>query len=374
MTDSIIAAVSRFLTPEIIGKMASATGLDATTAQKAADASVPAILGGLADLVAKPGGARQLAGAIAEQPVGLLSTLTSAIGSNAQLQERGGSVLASLLGSGALGTLISSVSKFAGIGEGSARSLMGMLAPIVLGVLGREQRTAGLETGGLARMLTDQKDQFAAAVPAGLSSLLGTKGAREGIGAAPSDARVFDGPQAAYPRPTSAQVQQAANEASGYRASWAYWALPLLAIAGLLWYLLPSADAPNPTAETKTAETKTASVPARAVPRADDKSLYLTKRFEGWTSISTYHNQEIYNRAGERIGVVKDLLIGPDGKINAAVIGVGRFLGIGDKDIAVPLAVLLVERRDNSGHLIMDVAKDLLRTAPAFEQNGTSTR
>ncbi len=56
MTDSIIAAISRVLTPEIIGKIASATGLDSVTAQKAADASVPAILGGLADLVSKPGG------------------------------------------------------------------------------------------------------------------------------------------------------------------------------------------------------------------------------------------------------------------------------------------------------------------------------
>ena len=85
MTDSIIAAVSRFLTPEVIGKIASATGLDSATAQKAANASVPAILGGLADLAAKPGGARQLASAIAEQPSGLLSTLTNAIGGNAQL-------------------------------------------------------------------------------------------------------------------------------------------------------------------------------------------------------------------------------------------------------------------------------------------------
>jgi hypothetical protein len=56
MTDSIMTAVSRFLTPELIGKIASATGLDSATTQKAANASVPAILGGLADLASKPGG------------------------------------------------------------------------------------------------------------------------------------------------------------------------------------------------------------------------------------------------------------------------------------------------------------------------------
>jgi len=367
MTDSIITAVSRFLTPEVIGKMASATGLDGVTAQKAADASVPAILGGLADLAAKPGGARQLASAVAEQPAGLLSTLTNAIGGNAQLQEKGSSVLASLLGGGALGTLVSSVGKFAGIGEGSARSLMGLLTPLVLGVLGREQRASGMEASGLARMLMDQKDQIAAAMPAGFSSMLGARGIREDIGDS-SEARIHDAPQAAYApyRPTGADVQRAVSETKGGPSSgWAYWALPLAALAGLLWYLLPSGHAPDPTAQTKTST----STPVRMLPRLDDKSQYLTKALDGWTSIGAYHNQEIYNRAGERIGVVKDLLVGPDGKINAAVVGVGRFLGIGEKDVAVPLAALQIERRDNRGYLTMDVAKDILRAAPAFEGN-----
>jgi hypothetical protein len=146
--------------------------------------------------------------------------------------------------------------------------------------------------------------------------------------------------------------------------------LPLLALAGLLWYLLPSGHTPDTTAQTKSAS---APAPVRLLPRADDKSIYLTRAPAGWSSIGTYHNQEIYNRSGESIGVVKDLLVGPDGKINAAVIGVGRFLGIGEKDVAVPLALLQAERRDSSGHLIMDVAKDVLRTAPAFEPSGTGS-
>lgn len=347
MTDSIIAAVSRFLTPEIIGKMASATGLDSATAQKAADVSVPAILGGLADLASKPGGARQLTNAISEQPSGLLSTLTNAIGGNAQLQDKGSSTLASLLGGGGLGTLVSSVSKFAGIGEGSARSLMGLLTPVVLGVLGREQRSAGMEASGLARMLMDQKGQIAATLPAGFSSVLGARPST------PPEAR----PQAAY-------AHRAVSEAKGGASnSWAYWALPLLALGGLLWYLLPSSHSPDTTAQT--------SAPAvRLLPRADDKSLYLARAADGWTSIGSYYNQDIHNRAGEKIGVVKDLLVGPDGKINAAVIGVGRFLGIGDKDIAVPLAAIQMERRENSRHLMMDVPNDALRAAPVFDPTG----
>ena len=54
MTDNIVSTISRFLTPELISKMASATGLDRTMAHKATAAAVPAILTGLADM-AGPG-------------------------------------------------------------------------------------------------------------------------------------------------------------------------------------------------------------------------------------------------------------------------------------------------------------------------------
>jgi hypothetical protein len=360
MTDSIIEAVSRFLTPDVIGKIASATSLDSATAQKAANASVPAILGGLADLASKPGGARQLASAIAEQPAGLLSTLTNAIGGNAQLPDKGSSMLASLLGGGALGTLVSSVSKFAGIGEGSARSLMGLLTPVVLSVLGREQRAAGMEASGLARMLMDQKDQITAALPAGLSGMLGS------LGAKPPESNVYASRQPAYMSSASSTDRAPAvtePKASTSGASWAYWALPLLALLGLMWYLLPVAQPPDPTAQTRTSTS--ASAPVRIMPGPSDPSFYITKLADGWTSVGAFQRQDIYNRAGERIGSVKDLLVGPDGKVSAAVIGVGQFLGMGEKDIAVPLQAL--QRRANGGPLIMDVGKDLLRTAPAFE-------
>jgi hypothetical protein len=231
-----------------------------------------------------------------------------------------------------------------------------------------------MEASGLARMLLDQKDLIAAAMPAGLASMLGVAGKRKSGGPSSSpEARIYDGPQAAHTqyRAAGADVQRAVSEAkSGPTSSWAYWALPLLALAGLLWYLLPSGHTPDTTAQTKSAS---APAPVRLLPRADDKSIYLTRVPAGWSSIGTYHNQEIYNRSGESIGVVKDLLVGPDGKINAAVIGVGRFLGMGEKDVAVPLALLQAERRDSSGNLIMDVARDVLRTAPAFEPSGTGS-
>ena len=62
MTDNIVTAVSRFLTPELVSKVASASGFDPYMGQQAMAAAVPAILSGLADLAGKP--------AVVDIPVG----------------------------------------------------------------------------------------------------------------------------------------------------------------------------------------------------------------------------------------------------------------------------------------------------------------
>jgi hypothetical protein len=136
-------------------------------------------LTGLANIASTPGGARHLANAVAQQPSNIFEGLANNLTGSAQttqLAEKGTGLLSSLFGGGALDTLASTVSKFAGIGEGTTQTLMGLLTPLIMAVLGREQRSANLDAGGLARMLTSQKDEIAAAMPAGLSRLLDASG------------------------------------------------------------------------------------------------------------------------------------------------------------------------------------------------------
>jgi Bacterial protein of unknown function (DUF937)/PRC-barrel domain len=360
MTENLVSAISRFLTPEMIGKMASVSGLDRSTTQSAVGACVPAILNGLADLAAKPGGARQISDAIAEQPTGMLSNLAQTLGGASMPAERGTGLLSSLFGGGVLNTLVSTLSRFVGIGEGSTRTLMGLLAPVILGVLGREQRAAGVETGGLARMLMGQKDQIAAAMPVGLSDLLSSR-VRMHEGAEP----IREGRTYADDAPETGHTYRATTSGpSGMRRpverepesgwSWAYWALPLLALGGLLWYLLPgsqtgtdrTATAPptqQVTPGTGTPGTSGTPGTQSTAPASPGKVTYLTKPAADWTPVAMFYQQDIHNKAGEKIGTIKDLMIGQDGRIHAAVLSVGRFLGLGEKDIAVPMTALEID-------------------------------
>jgi hypothetical protein len=251
MTTNLISLITQFLTPDTIAKIASALGLDRGIAQKAIGAAIPALLASLGNAVSKPGGERQLANALSQQPAGVLDNLMSVISGSGQkwlgekrlFVESGSSLLSGLLASSTLDSLTNAVGKFAGVGEGASKSLLGMLGPLVLGALGQQQRSAGLDASGIANLLTSQKQQIAAAIPSGLVDQMrvgglvdAVEGSLRGGAAAASTAadRIGSAPRAAMAR--ASEAASVARRASSVQ--WPYWVLGLAALGGLAWLLL----------------------------------------------------------------------------------------------------------------------------------------
>ncbi len=256
MSTNIVSHIMQFLTPEVIARIASALGLDRTISQKAITAAVPALLANMASAVIKPGGERQLANALAQQPSGALDSLINILGGSGQkslaeqksLVERGSGLLSGLLGSSTQDTLTRAIGQYAGIGEGTSKSLIGMLGPVVLDALGQQQRKEGLDTGGLADLLTGQRREIAAALPSGLASQMSAVLDSLPGSAAATTTRIGGAPSAAM---TSAY--QAASTARRVPAQWPYWVLGLAVLAGLAWLLSNwggqrVAEQPRPTA------------------------------------------------------------------------------------------------------------------------------
>ena len=76
----------------------------------------------------------------------------------------------------------------------------------------------------------------------------------------------------------------------------------------------------------------------------------------------------VYNKANEKIGDVNDLILGPDGKIASAVIGVGGFLGMGEKLVAVSFSDLQLNRdADGTMRVTVNSTKEALENAPDFK-------
>ena len=245
MATNLVSAVMEFLTPDMIARIASALGLDRSVAQKAIGGAVPALLAGLADVASAPNGARQLGSTLAQQQPGALESLKSLIGGSGQntLAETGSSMLSGLFGGGTLDTMAQSIGKFAGIDGGTSKSLLGMLGRVVLGMLGQQQRSAGLDASGLASLLNSQKDRIAAAIPSGLADQLSAAGlidkaagaVRGGTAAASAaGSRIA----AASERTVAGASQAAYATTSAVSAQWPYWLGALVVLGGLAWFAL----------------------------------------------------------------------------------------------------------------------------------------
>jgi hypothetical protein len=411
----------------------------------------------------------------------LLENLAGMIGGSGQLANIGNTALTTLIGSSTLGALASVLGRFGGIGEGAARSLLGMVAPVILGVLARQ---TGGGAGALTQFLSSQKDQFVGAIPPGLSELLKTRGINfERVGPVPL--RTTDTQRQAGDDVSRAAYATTASRPPASSPRWAYWVIPVLALAGLLWYLLggertrePVAKGPSqafqPQAQGPAVDgdlqrqvaaaldslngtlqgVKDAASAARGLPRlqqvaseldrlsaaadrlpvesreriadaikaaaarsrttldnvtampgvgadvtpvvaalrtkldmlartpgalaqqrggvAAAKIIYLARTPSGGVLASTYFSRGMHNRAGEKVGSISDLIVAPDGTIAAALVSVGGFLGIGEKEVAVPFSSIEVVRRDNDSRLVIDATKEALNDAPSYE--GTAGR
>jgi hypothetical protein len=97
---------------------------------------------------------------------------------------------------------------------------------------------------------------------------------------------------------------------------------------------------------------------------ANDSSLATSH----WLASDVYH-AGVYDPQDNKIGNVDDLVIKQDGSISKAVIGVGGFLGVGSKDVAVLFANLRVKTKDDKSWLVLDATKDQLKAAPAFDKS-----
>jgi hypothetical protein len=81
-----------------------------------------------------------------------------------------------------------------------------------------------------------------------------------------------------------------------------------------------------------------------------------------------WYKQNVYDPTDKKIGEISDAIVDKEGKIVAFVIGVGGFLGMGEKDVAVPLHSIHVTTKDNNKwYLVMNATKDDLKNASGMK-------
>ena len=133
-----------------VDQIAGKLGIPPGKASSALAAAVPTIMAGLAKNTQKPEGAAALAGALDKDHDG--SVLDEDEYFERYQEKKGEKILGHVFG-GKEGEVETKVSALSGLNPSQGADLMKMLAPLVMGYLGKEKKQGGLDVGNLAAML-----------------------------------------------------------------------------------------------------------------------------------------------------------------------------------------------------------------------------
>jgi PRC-barrel domain len=105
-----------------------------------------------------------------------------------------------------------------------------------------------------------------------------------------------------------------------------------------------------------------------AAPAVNAGEKFIAQQQDGELLASNLIGSTVYSAANDNLGDINDIVFTKDGKIGAIVIGVGGFLGMGEKNVAVSFAALQESTDENGGvKLVLDATADELSQAPAYE-------
>jgi len=224
MAINLLEVASSALGRQVLGQLAGALGETEEKTKSAIDIAAPALLGGLMKQASTPHGAQDLFNEAKRFDTGILDNLGSLI-SGGQSQESGlmsmGAKLLPMLLGPNLSSIIGMIAKLAGIGQGASKSLLGMLAPLLFGLIAKQVKSGGLDLKGFTDLIMGQKRHVAKSLPGDLGRQLGI-------------ANLLDqGVETA--RDTTYKVARAGQEAAGSGLGFLKTLIPLLLIAALAW-------------------------------------------------------------------------------------------------------------------------------------------
>lgn len=221
----LLGLVKEQLTSTIVSKISSFLGESTENTNLALTNALPTILGGVMQKASTTEGASDLLntirtggydGAVLDNLGGLLDDVKS----TSTLASLGSGLLGSIFGD-KLGALSGVISNSFGIKTGSASSLLGLAAPILMNVLGKQVTSQGMSTSGLASLLMSQKDAVKAALPAGVGSILNVEALGDFFGSGKS---------------TITNTFDDTNSDNGKPKSWLPWLLLGGLLLGALYY------------------------------------------------------------------------------------------------------------------------------------------
>lgn len=316
--DNLLQLIGNQITPDLIKAASGTVGVSEAQTKSAFSAGIPALVGSLLQQGTSLQGAQQLMQTADQLPQGLdlLGNVAGLLGgkdSNSMIMNLGGTLLSSLMGKNESGVL-GLISSLAGTDSKSSSSLMKMLMPLGIAVLGKIIKGQKLDAAGLIGMLMGQKDFLKAAAPAGLTRALGIESFDDIKAPALPSMPSVSMPSVNLPKPPKVDVKvpEVSVPSAGGLGRWLWPLVALVALAALAWWFLGRGGAQVPAVSVP-------EVPAISVPAAvcTDAGA-LQKTIDGFPAIA----------ADTQVSAVKDSLAGLRGNVDKVMGGLKAVAGL----------------------------------------------
>ena len=165
---SIMDLVSQHLGDGQVEQIASRLGASKEQTQSAIGMALPTLLGAVAKKAEHDDGVAEIDGQLGDHDGSVFDSLSSLLGGGDEQQaSQGNQLLGSILG-GRQSKVETGIGKASGLQGGQVSSLMGMLAPMVMGAIGKKKRDDGMDRGGLGGMLKGERQQIEQQASGGL--------------------------------------------------------------------------------------------------------------------------------------------------------------------------------------------------------------
>jgi sporulation protein YlmC with PRC-barrel domain len=101
--------------------------------------------------------------------------------------------------------------------------------------------------------------------------------------------------------------------------------------------------------------------------KLDPMSFIVVQPANEWRA-RVFIGAKVQNNGGEIVGDVNDVMFDKTGRVSTVVLGIGGFLGVGEKDVAVPFSALsFAVGTEGQRIIVVPLSKDELKLAPAFK-------
>ncbi len=249
MEINLLEIVKKQISGDVLQKAAAFLGEDTSASQKALNAILPSLLGGIVNQSTSISSATNLMNTLTADGhdgsiFNSLNNLLNGGSATQGLLAAGDGIIKNLFGNKTSG-IVDWIASYAGIKTGSASGLMSLIAPVVMGAIGKQISSSQTGVSGLMSLLSGQTNFIKNALPVGLSSVLGLSNLR------------LETPSVV----STAQAEKIASEAHSIVAEKSLlsrvlpWFILLLAgLAGMFYLKMCNTKAPEPPQATAVTE------------------------------------------------------------------------------------------------------------------------